>query len=160
MKTRMQPIGNVLNKFVRIVRDIAADLGKKIKLELVGTETELDKTLLEAIRDPLTHILRNSCDHGIEPPADRVNAGKVEEGTVTIKSYHEGGQVIVEISDDGRGLQKSKIMDKALEKGLVTSDKLKKIDSKVLQQYLPYPIFHQQQDQRGYLLNLEQQYLY
>lgn len=141
MKTRMQPIGNVLNKFVRIVRDIAADLGKKIKLELVGTETELDKTLLEAIRDPLTHILRNSCDHGIEPPADRVNAGKVEEGTVTIKSYHEGGQVIVEISDDGRGLQKSKIMDKALEKGLVTSDKLKKMTDKEIFELILMPGF-------------------
>ncbi|MBA92692.1 MAG: histidine kinase [Phyllobacteriaceae bacterium] len=121
MKTRMQPIGNVLSKFQRIVRDVASDLGKKINLILEGTETELDKTLLEAIKDPLTHIIRNSCDHGIEKPEDRLNAGKKEEGTISIRSFHEGGQVIIQISDDGQGLNKEKILNKAIERNVITS---------------------------------------
>ena len=104
MKTRMQPIGNVLSKFQRVVRDLSRDLGKKIELSLHGVETELDKTLLEAIKDPLTHIVRNSCDHGIEAIDERKAAGKSETGQVTIRAFHEGGQVIVEISDDGKGL--------------------------------------------------------
>lgn len=123
MKTRMQPIGNILSKFQRVVRDLARDLGKKIELNLVGVETELDKTLLEAIKDPLTHIVRNSCDHGIESPEERKKAGKPELGHVTIRAFHEGGQVIIEIYDDGRGLSKEKLIAKAIEKGLTTADK-------------------------------------
>ena len=119
MRTRMQPIGKVLSKFNRVVRDIAQSLDKKIKLELEGTETELDKSLIEAIKDPLTHIVRNSCDHGIEPPAERTKNGKTEEGTVKICSYHEGGQVVIEIRDDGKGLHREKLIEKALEKGLI-----------------------------------------
>ncbi|MBM4253488.1 MAG: hybrid sensor histidine kinase/response regulator [Deltaproteobacteria bacterium] len=120
MKTRMQPIGNVLTKFNRVVRDLSQDLGKQINLHLHGTETELDKSLLEAIKDPLTHIVRNSCDHGIETPEARRKSGKTEVGNITIRAYHEGGQVIIEIQDDGKGLHRDAILQKALEKGLIT----------------------------------------
>ena len=123
MKTRMQPIGNILSKFHRVTRDLAKELNKKIELSLIGVETELDKTLLEAVKDPIMHIVRNSCDHGIETMEDRRSAGKDAAGTITIKSYHEGGQVIVEISDDGRGLNKEKIVAKAVEKGLLSHEK-------------------------------------
>ncbi|XGC81072.1 chemotaxis protein CheW [Bdellovibrio bacteriovorus] len=123
MKTRMQPIGNILNKFQRLVRDLSRDLNKKMELHLQGTETELDKTLLEAVKDPLTHIIRNSCDHGMETPEERRQAGKAETGHITVRAFHEGGQVVIEISDDGRGLHKDKILNKALEKGLITPDK-------------------------------------
>lgn len=123
MKTRMQPIGNVLTKFQRVVRDLARDLNKKLEMTLYGVETELDKTLLEAIKDPLTHIVRNSCDHGIESPEDRRKSGKPETGKVAIRAFHEGGQVIVEISDDGKGLHREKLIAKALEKGLISQDK-------------------------------------
>ncbi len=124
MKTRMQPIGNVLTKFQRVVRDLSRDLNKKMELTLEGTETELDKTLLEAIKDPLTHIVRNSCDHGIETPEERKKAGKSEVGHVCIRSYHEGGQVIVDIQDDGKGLNKEKLIAKALEKGIISQEKI------------------------------------
>lgn len=123
MKTRMQPIGNVLSKFQRVVRDVARDLGKKIDLTLKGTETELDKTLLEAIKDPLTHIIRNSCDHGVETPAERSASGKDESGRVLIRAFHEGGQVVVEISDDGRGLDRNKLIDKAISRGLLDRER-------------------------------------
>lgn len=123
MKTRMQPIGNVLTKFQRVVRDLARDLGKKIELELSGTETELDKTLLEAVKDPLMHIVRNSCDHGVETIEDRRASGKGDTGTISIRSFHEGGQVIVEIADDGRGLHREKLIKKAVEKGILTAEK-------------------------------------
>lgn len=122
MTTRMQPVSSVLNKFERLVRDHSRESGKKIRLRLVGQETELDKSLLEVIKDPLTHIVRNSIDHGLEQPKDRVQSGKNEEGTLTIKSYHESGQVIIEVQDDGRGLDKQKILAKAIEKGLVTAE--------------------------------------
>jgi two-component system chemotaxis sensor kinase CheA len=123
MKTRMQPIGNILTKFQRVVRDLSKELKKKIDLTLHGAETELDKTLLEAVKDPLTHIVRNSCDHGIETPEDRRAKGKSDNGTITIRSFHEGGQVIVEVTDDGRGLHRDKLIAKAVEKGLITSEK-------------------------------------
>src|SRR5690606_23939744 len=123
MKTRMQPIGNVLSKFTRVVRDLSQDLKKSINLHLSGTETELDKSLLEAIKDPLTHIIRNSCDHGIETPEVRLAAGKSEAGNVTVRSYHEGGQVIVEVRDDGKGLDKEKLIAKAIEKNIMTPAK-------------------------------------
>ncbi len=119
MKTRMQPIGNILNKFQRVVRDLSGTLNKKINLNLIGVETELDKTLIEAVKDPLTHIVRNACDHGIETPEARANSGKTEAGTITIKAYHEGGQVIVDISDDGKGLAREKLLTKAIEKGII-----------------------------------------
>ena len=115
----MQRIGSILTKFNRVVRDLSKSLDKSCRLILEGTETELDKTLLEAVKDPLMHIVRNSVDHGMEMPAERVAAGKSAEGKVVIKAYHEGGQVIVEISDDGRGLDPEKIVKKASEKGVI-----------------------------------------
>lgn len=123
MKTRMQPIGNVLSKFQRVVRDLSRDLGKRIDLVLEGTETELDKTLLEAVKDPVMHIVRNSCDHGIETPEERRAARKPEAGTISIRSYHEGGQVVVEVTDDGRGLDRARLVKKALEKGLLSQER-------------------------------------
>ena len=104
MKTRMQPIGNIWSKFPRIVRDVATACGKKVRIEMEGNETELDKTIIEAIKDPLTHIVRNSVDHGIETPEERIAAGKTAEGRLVLRAFHEGGQVNIEISDDGAGL--------------------------------------------------------
>jgi len=119
MKTRMQPIGTVWNKFPRVVRDLAAACQKKIQVEMEGKDTEVDKTILESIKDPLTHIVRNSCDHGIETPQERLAAGKPETGTIRLRAYHEGGHVNIEVADDGRGLDPGKIKAKALEKGVV-----------------------------------------
>ena len=125
MKTRMQPIYNTLNKFHRVVRDLSQELKKEINLSLVGSETELDKSLLESIKDPLTHIVRSACDHGIETRTARAQAGKKEQGQITIKSYHEGGQVIIEVTDDGKGLHPATLLQKAIEKNLVTSEQAK-----------------------------------
>ncbi len=122
MKTRMQPIGNIWSKFPRTVRDVAAACGKQIRIEMEGKETELDKTIIEAIKDPLTHIVRNSADHGIEKPERRVAVGKPAEGRLLLRAYHEGGQVNIEISDDGAGLDGEKIRKKALEKGLISQE--------------------------------------
>jgi two-component system, chemotaxis family, sensor kinase CheA len=122
MKTRMQPIGNIWSKFPRTVRDVATMCGKQVRIEMEGKETELDKTIIEAIKDPLTHIVRNSVDHGIETPPKRVAAGKSAEGRLSLRAYHEGGQVIIEISDDGAGLDPEKLRRKAVEKGLITSE--------------------------------------
>jgi two-component system chemotaxis sensor kinase CheA len=132
MKTRMQPIGNVIGKFNRVVRDLSRELNKNIQLNLFGVETELDKSLLEAIKDPLTHIVRNSCDHGIELPEVRRKAGKANGGTINIRSYHEGGQVIIEVQDDGKGLHKETLLKKAIEKGIVTkSDSIRLTDKEI-----------------------------
>ena len=122
MKTRMQPIGNIWNKFPRIVRDLALACGKQVRIEMEGEETELDKTLIEAIRDPLTHIVRNSIDHGIELPAQRLAAGKLAEGRLFLRALHESGQVIIEVADDGAGIDVERVRTKALERGLITSD--------------------------------------
>ena len=121
MKTRMQPIGNIWNKFPRVVRDLAAMCGKKVRLEMEGKETELDKTLIEAIKDPLTHIIRNSVDHGIEMPEERTANGKDQEGRLSLRAYHEGGQVNIEIVDDGGGIDPEKIKQKAISKDLITA---------------------------------------
>jgi len=122
MQTRMQPIGNVWNKFPRVVRDLAAAHGKKVRIEMEGKETELDKTIIEAIKDPLTHLVRNSVDHGIESPEERIAAGKPEEGLLILRAFHEGGQVNIEISEDGAGIDPEKIKQKALEKGLIARE--------------------------------------
>jgi two-component system chemotaxis sensor kinase CheA len=122
MKTRMQPIGNVWSKFPRIVRDLAASCKKQVRVEMEGAETELDRTIIEAIKDPLTHVVRNSVDHGIESPEARLAAGKVAEGKLLLRAYHEGGQVNIEIIDDGAGINPEKIRDKALQKGLITPE--------------------------------------
>ena len=117
MKTRMQPIGMVWNKLPRVVRDMAVSLGKQIRLEMDGAETELDRTIIEAIKDPLVHLVRNSCDHGIEPPEVRARAGKPPQGRLTLRAYHEGGQVNIEIGDDGAGIDVARVKQKAVEKG-------------------------------------------
>ena len=109
MKTRMQPIGNAWQKLPRIVRDLSAELGKQIELEMHGAETELDRQVLELIKDPLTHMVRNSADHGLEMPAERRAAGKPEKGTIRLAACHEGGHIIIEVSDDGRGLDTARI---------------------------------------------------
>jgi two-component system chemotaxis sensor kinase CheA len=123
MKTRMQPIGNIWSKFPRTVRDVAMNCGKQVRIEMFGQETELDKTIIEAIKDPLTHLVRNSVDHGIERPEARVAAGKEPEGCLTLRAYHEGGQVNIEISDDGAGLDQEKIKRKAVDRGLLSAEK-------------------------------------
>jgi two-component system chemotaxis sensor kinase CheA len=122
MKTRMQPIGNVWGKFPRIVRDVAQSCGKIVRVEMEGRETELDKTIIEAIKDPLTHIIRNSVDHGIETPEKRVAAGKPQEGRLFLRAFHEGGQVNIEIVDDGAGINLDRVKSKAIEKGLITAE--------------------------------------
>ena len=118
MLTRMQPIGNVFNKFPRVVRDLSKKLKKTIDLTIVGKDVELDKTIIEAINDPLTHLVRNSVDHGIEMPAERKRLGKTEVGLVILKAYHEAGQVVIEISDDGKGLDGDALAASAVNKGL------------------------------------------
>ena len=122
MKTRMQPIGNVFNKFPRIVRDLAKTAEKKVQLRIEGAETELDRSIIESIKDPLTHMVRNSIDHGIEPPDIRVQQEKPPVGTLTMKAYHEGGQVIIEIVDDGAGIDPNKLRKKAVDKGIITEE--------------------------------------
>ena len=122
MKTRMQPIGNIWSKFPRTARDVAMNCGKRVRIEMEGKETELDKTILEAIKDPLTHLLRNSVDHGIETPEARKAAGKSPEGCLVLRAFHEGGQVNIEISDDGGGLNVEKIREKAIQRAVVTSE--------------------------------------
>ncbi|NLY40113.1 MAG: chemotaxis protein CheA, partial [Desulfovibrionales bacterium] len=130
MLTRMQTIGNIFNKFPRVVRDLARSLGKEIDLQLEGNDVELDKTIIEGLGDPLTHLVRNSADHGIETPDERVAAGKQTLGTIVLKAYHEAGQVIIEIVDDGRGLDTERILQKALDKGLVTAEQAKSMSAK------------------------------
>jgi len=120
MKTRMQPIGQAWKKLPRIIRDLANELDKKIDLVLEGEATELDRQVLEQIRDPLTHMVRNSADHGLEGPADRRAAGKAETGTIHLSAYHEGGSIVIRLRDDGRGLDTARIREKAIEKGLLT----------------------------------------
>jgi two-component system chemotaxis sensor kinase CheA len=122
MKTRMQPIGNAWAKLPRIVRDLARELGKDIELEMHGAETELDRQVLDIIRDPLTHMVRNSADHGLEMPEDRVKAGKPAKGTIRLSAYQASGQIVIEIADDGRGLNTAKIRKRAIEVGLISED--------------------------------------
>ena len=129
MKTRMQPVSQLFDKLPRIVRDVSKDMGKKVKLETQGGETELDKTLLEAIKDPVTHILRNSIDHGVETPEKRLQGAKPEEGTVRIRAYHEGGNFHLEITDDGAGIDSERVKQKALSKGLITSAQADKMSA-------------------------------
>ncbi len=124
MKTRMQPIGNAWGKLPRLIRDLGVELHKKIELKMLGADTELDRQVLELIKDPLTHMVRNSADHGIEAPADRRRAGKPEHGTVTLNAFHEGGHIIIRIEDDGKGLDADRIGSKAVAQGLCTADEL------------------------------------
>jgi two-component system chemotaxis sensor kinase CheA len=141
MKTRMQPIGNVWAKFPRVVRDLASQLGKQVRIEMEGKETELDKTIVEAIKDPLTHLVRNSVDHGIESPEARRVAGKVEEGCLLLRAYHEGGQVNIEITDDGAGLNLDRIRKKAVEKGLIGAEQAARMSEREATQLILLPGF-------------------
>jgi two-component system chemotaxis sensor kinase CheA len=130
MKTRMQPIGVVWNKLPRVVRDMAIALGKQIQLDMDGAETELDRTIIEAIKDPLMHLIRNSCDHGIELPDVRTAAGKPAEGRLTLRAFHEGGQVNIEIGDDGGGIDVVRVKQKAIEKGLLRPEQADKLSER------------------------------
>lgn len=130
MKTRMQPIGMVWNKLPRVVRDMALALGKQIRLDMDGAGTELDRTIIEAIKDPLVHLVRNSCDHGIEPPEVRLSAGKSAHGTLTLRAYHEGGQVNIEIGDDGAGIDVGRVKQKAIDKGLLRPEQAEKLSER------------------------------
>lgn len=136
MKTRMQPIGAAWSKLPRIIRDLSVELGKKIDLEMRGQDTELDRQVLDLIKDPLTHMVRNSGDHGIELPSDRKMIGKPETGKILLNAYHEGGHIIIEISDDGKGLSLEKIKAKVLEKGLATAEELAEMSPMQIQQFI------------------------
>jgi two-component system, chemotaxis family, sensor kinase CheA len=124
MSIRMMPISFVFSRFPRVVRDLAGKLGKQVELKTVGENTELDKGLIEKIADPLTHLIRNSLDHGVEMPDKRIAAGKEARGTITLKAYHQGGNVVIEVSDDGGGLNRNRILDKAKERGLPLRDEM------------------------------------
>jgi two-component system chemotaxis sensor kinase CheA len=136
MKTRMQPIGNAWSKLPRLVRDLSLECSKKIDLVMLGAETELDRQVLEMIKDPLTHMVRNSADHGLETPEERRRAGKPETGKITLNAYHEGGHIIIELADDGKGLSTDKIKAKALQNGLASESELAEMSLQQIQQYI------------------------
>ncbi|MCW5698826.1 MAG: chemotaxis protein CheW [Rhodospirillales bacterium] len=141
MKTRMQPIGNAWAKLPRIVRDLAVETGRKIELKMLGADTELDRQVLELIKDPLTHMVRNSADHGIEKPADRILVGKPETGTIMLNAFHEGGHIIIQIIDDGKGLDVGRICQKIIEKRLATESELESMVDQQILQYIFRPGF-------------------
>lgn len=141
MKTRMQPIGNVWSKFPRVVRDLALACGKQVRIDMEGKDTELDKTIIEAIRDPLTHLLRNAIDHGIEPPAERTARGKPAEGRIFLRAFHEGGKVIIELTDDGAGIDTRRVRERALQVKLVTAEQAARMSEHELTQLIFLPGF-------------------
>jgi two-component system, chemotaxis family, sensor kinase CheA len=141
MKTRMQPIGNAWQKLPRIVRDLAGELHKQIELEMHGADTELDRQVLDLIKDPLTHMVRNSADHGLETPAERAAAGKPEQGTIRLSAYHEGGHIIICIADNGRGLNTERIKAKAVSNGLVSEADLEKMTEAQIHKFIFAPGF-------------------
>jgi len=141
MKTRMQPIGNAWQKLPRIVRDLSGELGKQIELEMHGADTELDRQVLDLIKDPLTHMVRNSADHGLETPAERSAAGKPEQGTIRLSAYHEGGHIIICIADNGRGLNTERIKAKAVSSGLVSEAELEKMSEAQIHKFIFAPGF-------------------
>jgi len=141
MKTRMQPIGNAWKKLPRIIRDISQDLDKKIELDMQGAGTELDRQVLELIKDPLTHMVRNSCDHGLESLEKRRQLGKPEAGRVILRAYHEGGHIIIEIEDDGQGLDVDKIKEKIIAKNLVSAAELETMSEQQIQRFIFNPGF-------------------
>jgi len=141
MKTRMQPIGNAWQKLPRIVRDLSGELHKQIELEMHGADTELDRQVLDLIKDPLTHMVRNSADHGLETPAERLAAGKSEQGTIRLSAYHEGGHIIICIADNGRGLDTEKIKAKAVAQGLVTEAEVEKLTEAQIHKFIFAPGF-------------------
>ncbi len=127
MQTRMQPVGSIFGKLPRIIRDIAKQLNKEIEFQTSGEDVELDKSILESLSDPLTHLIRNCCDHAIEMPAERVEKGKPAQGTVWLRAYHEGGQIHISITDDGRGIDHNRIAKKAMDHGLIREADIKKM---------------------------------
>jgi two-component system, chemotaxis family, sensor kinase CheA len=141
MKTRMQPIGNAWQKLPRIIRDLSTELGKSIELELHGAETELDRQVLELIKDPLTHMVRNSADHGLESPADRRAAAKPEKGTIRLSAWHEGGHIVIEIADDGRGLDTARIKATAVARRFASETELEKMSEAQIQKLIFAPGF-------------------
>jgi two-component system chemotaxis sensor kinase CheA len=141
MKTRMQTIGGIWNKLPRLVRDLALECGRRAHVELEGGETELDRTVIEAIREPLTHLVRNAVDHGIEPPERRAVLGKPVEGTIKLKAFHESGQVNIEIKDDGAGIDPGRIRRKALERGLISQDEAAKASEREILNLIFLPGF-------------------
>jgi two-component system chemotaxis sensor kinase CheA len=141
MKRRMQPIGNIWSKFPRTVRDVALGCGKQVRIEMEGKETELDKTIIEAIKDPLTHLARNAVDHGIEPPEVRAKAGKNPEGLLFLRAFHEGGQVNIEVTDDGAGLDYEKLRSKAIQKALITADQAARMTEREITNLIFLPGF-------------------
>jgi two-component system chemotaxis sensor kinase CheA len=141
MKTRMQPVGTAWRKLPRIVRDICRETGKRIELKLEGEQTELDRQVLELIKDPLTHMIRNSADHGIEPPAARLAAGKSDIGTIRLTAHHEGGHIIILVQDDGQGLNLDRIRAKVVEKGLATEAELSGMSETQIQRFIFAPGF-------------------
>src|SRR6266581_2111674 len=141
MKTRMQPIGNAWQKLPRIVRDLSGELGKQIELEMHGADTELDRQVLDLIKDPLTHMVRNSADHGLETPAERLACGKPEQGTIRLSAYHEGGHIIICIADNGRGLNTERIKAKAVAGGLVSEADLEKMTEAQIHKFIFAPGF-------------------
>jgi len=141
MKARMQPVSNIFSKLPRIVRDLSQSLGRRVRLEVEGQDTELDKSLLEAIKDPLTHAVRNSLDHGIEPPDVRIAAGKNPEGILKLRAAHEGSHVIIEVSDDGAGIDVEKVRQKAIERGVITPERAVHLSERELLQLIFLPGF-------------------
>jgi two-component system, chemotaxis family, sensor kinase CheA len=141
MKTRMQPIGNAWQKLPRVIRDLSAELGKKIELVMQGSETELDRQVLEVIKDPLTHMVRNSADHGIETPAERRALGKPERGTIRLNAYHEGGTITIEIADDGKGLNYAAIRKKAVERGVASEAEIERMSDAQIGKFIFHPGF-------------------
>jgi two-component system chemotaxis sensor kinase CheA len=141
MKTRMQPIGNAWQKLPRIVRDLSNELGKKIDLEMQGADTELDRQVLDLIKDPLTHMVRNSADHGLETAEERRAVGKPEHGLIRLSAYHEGGYIIIRIADDGRGLDSGRIKAKAIAQGLVSEVDAEKLPENQIHKFIFAPGF-------------------
>jgi two-component system chemotaxis sensor kinase CheA len=141
MKTRMQPIGNAWQKLPRIVRDLSGELKKQIELEMHGADTELDRQVLDLIKDPLTHMVRNSADHGLETPQERLALKKPEKGTIRLSAYHEGGHIIIEIADDGRGLNTEKIKAKAIASGIVSEAEVEKLSETQIHRFIFAPGF-------------------
>jgi len=137
----MQPIGNAWQKLPRIVRDLSTELNKQIELEMHGADTELDRQVLDLIKDPLTHMVRNSADHGLETPDERRALGKPEKGTIRLSAYHEGGHIIIEIADDGRGLNTEKIKAKVVTNGLATEAQIEKMNEAQIHKYIFAPGF-------------------
>jgi two-component system chemotaxis sensor kinase CheA len=141
MKARMQPVSNIFSKMPRMVRDLSQALGRRVRLQVEGQETELDKSLLEAIKDPLTHAVRNSMDHGIEPPEARQAAGKDPEGTLKLRAKQEGSHVVIEVSDDGAGIAVERVRQKAIERGLITAARAAQLSERELLQLIFVPGF-------------------